>query len=99
MVTVVEKKRMLYMVIERFKTPGALEVYRRARDEGRLMPDGLEYVSSWVDLGFTTCFQLMKTENEALFATWVSRWQDLVEFEIIPVQTSAEAMQVIAPRL
>jgi len=90
---------MLYMVIERFKTPGALEVYRRARDEGRLMPDGLDYVSSWVDLEFTACFQLMRTDNEALFETWVSRWQDLVDFEIIPVQTSAEAMQAIAPRL
>lgn len=90
---------MLYMVIERFKTPGALEVYLRARDQGRLMPDGLEYVSSWVDLEFTACFQLMKTENEALFETWVSRWQDLVDFEIIPVQTSAEAMHLIAPRL
>lgn len=90
---------MLYMVIERFKTPGAVEVYHRARDRGRLMPDGLEYVSSWVDLDFTTCFQLMQTDNEALFESWVSRWQDLVDFEIIPVQTSVEAMQAIAPRL
>lgn len=90
---------MLYMVIERFKTPGAVEVYRRARERGRLLPDGLEYVSSWVDLGFTTCFQLMQTENEQLFELWTSRWNDLVDFEIVPVQTSAEAMQVIAPRL
>ena len=90
---------MLYMVIERFKTPGAIEVYRRARDQGRLLPDGLEYVSSWVDLEFATCFQLMKTEDETLFESWVSRWQDLVDFEIIPVRTSAEAMQVIGPHL
>jgi hypothetical protein len=90
---------MLYMVIEHFKTPGAIEVYRRARDQGRLMPAGLEYVSSWVDLEFTTCFQLMSTDNEKLFEPWLSRWQDLVDFEIIPVQTSAEAMRAIAPRL
>ena len=90
---------MLYMVVERFKTPGSIEVYRRARDQGRLMPDGLEYVSSWVDMEFTTCFQLMQTENENLFERWISRWKDLVNFEIIPVQTSAEAMQAIAPRL
>ena len=90
---------MLYMVIERFKTPGAIEVYRRARDQGRMLPDGLEYVSSWVDLDFTTCFQLMQTEDERLFEPWISRWQDLVEFEIIPVQSSAEAMAAIAPRL
>jgi hypothetical protein len=90
---------MLYMVIEHFKTPGAIEVYRRARDQGRLMPAGLEYVSSWVDLDFTTCFQLMSTDNEKLFEPWLSRWQDLVDFEIIPVQTSAEAMRAIAPRL
>ena len=90
---------MLYMVIERFKTPGAIEVYRRAREQGRMLPDGLEYVSSWVDLDFTSCFQLMQTEDEMLFEQWVSRWQDLVEFEIIPVQNSAEAMAAIAPRL
>ncbi|OGG56088.1 MAG: hypothetical protein A3F84_01360 [Candidatus Handelsmanbacteria bacterium RIFCSPLOWO2_12_FULL_64_10] len=90
---------MLYMVVERFKTPGAIEIYRRARDQGRLMPEGLEYVSSWVDLDFTACFQLMKTEDEKLFEPWVVRWKDLIDFEIIPVQTSADAMQKIAPRL
>lgn len=90
---------MLYMVIEKFKTPGAVEVYRRARDRGRLMPDGLDYVSSWIDHNFTICFQLMQTDNEQLFDRWIEQWQDLVDFEIIPVQTSAEAMQAIAPHL
>jgi hypothetical protein len=90
---------MLYMVIEHFKSPGAVEVYRRARDQGRFLPDGLEYVSSWVDLDFTVCYQLMNTDDVALFKDWISHWSDLVEFEIIPVQTSAEAMQVIAPKL
>jgi hypothetical protein len=52
---------MLYMVVERFKAPGAVEVYRRARTQGRMMPEGLNYVSSWVDLQFTRCFQLMET--------------------------------------
>ena len=90
---------MLYMVIERFKTPGAIEVYRRARDSGRMMPDGLEYVSSWVDFPFTRCFQLMKTENESLLKQWTSRWEDLVDFEVVPVQTSAEAMKSIERQL
>ena len=90
---------MLYMVIERFKTPGAIEVYRRAREQGRLMPEGLEYVSSWVDLEFKKCFQLMKTEDIQLLEQWMDRWIDLVDFEVVPVQTSAEAMAVIAPRL
>ena len=90
---------MLYMVIERFKSPGAVEVYRRARDQGRMLPDGLEYVSSWIDLDFTVCYQLMKTHDAALFDQWTSRWDDLVEFQIIPVRTSQEAMQVIAPKL
>ena len=90
---------MLYMVIERFKAGAAPEVYRRARDHGRMMPDGLEYVSSWVDLEFKTCYQLMRTVDASLFAVWTDAWQDLVEFEIVPVRTSAEASQVIAPRL
>ena len=90
---------MLYMIIERFRTPGALEVYRRARDKGRMMPDGLEYVSSWVDLHFTRCFQLMKTDDEKLLAQWMRNWNDLVEFEVIPVRNSAEAMESIRPLL
>jgi hypothetical protein len=90
---------MLYMVVERFKTSGAIEVYRRARDQGRMLPEGLAYVSSWVDPDFTICFQLMQTEDETLFEQWISHWQDLVAFEIIPVQSSAEAMTAIAPHL
>ena len=90
---------MLYMVIERFKAGAAPEIYRRARDHGRMMPDGLEYVSSWVDLEFKTCYQLMRTVDASLFAVWTDACQDLVEFEIVPVRTSAEASQVIAPRL
>jgi len=90
---------MLYMVIERFKSAGAIDVYRRSKEKGRMLPDGLNYVSSWVDLNSTTCFQLMETEDEQLFAKWTKQWEDLVEFEIISVRTSAEAMQNIAPRL
>ena len=90
---------MLYMVLERYKTPGAIEIYRRARDRGRLMPEGLEYVSSWVDPDFTRCWQLMRTDRAELFAQWTEHWKDLVDFEIVPVRTSAEAMEAIRPRL
>ncbi|MFA6469473.1 MAG: DUF3303 family protein [Bacteroidota bacterium] len=90
---------MLYMVYERFKTPGAKDVYRRSKEKGRMMPEGLTYVSSWVDLEFTLCFQLMETEDFTLFSQWTDQWKDIVEFEIIPVRTSAEAMAAIAPTL
>jgi hypothetical protein len=90
---------MLYMVVERFKISDAAQIYRRARDQGRMLPDGLDYVSSWVDLDFTVCFQLMKTDDETLFEQWTSKWEDLVDFEIIPVRTSGEASELIALRL
>lgn len=90
---------MLYMVIEHFKEGAAPEVYRRARHKGRMIPDGLEYVSSWVDLEFKTCYQLMRTDDTSLFAVWTNTWKDLVEFETVPVRMSAEAAQVIAPQL
>ena len=90
---------MLYLVIEKYKTHDELEIYRRAKNQGRMIPDGLEYISSSVDLKFTACFQLMKTEDERLFDQWIAQWRDLVEFEIVPIQTSAEAMQRIAPSL
>jgi hypothetical protein len=82
---------MLYMVIERFKDAPA--IYQRFREKGRLMPDGLEYVSSWIDVDVSTCYQLMRTDNFALFQQWIDNWKDLMEFEIVPVRASAEVAE------
>jgi len=90
---------MLYMVIEHFHAGAAPEIYRRARDRGRQLPPGLEYVDSWVDLEYVRCFQLMRTEDRSLFDVWTKAWDDVVRFEIIPVRTSAEAARLIADRL
>jgi hypothetical protein len=90
---------MLYMVIERFKGGDAVPVYRRFRDHGRLAPEGLSYVSSWVDTGLGRCYQIMETDNPRLLDEWISRWSDIVEFEVHPVITSAEAAERIASRL
>jgi Domain of unknown function (DUF3303) len=90
---------MLYMVIERFKQPGGVAVYRRARDQGRMIPDGLRYIDSWVDLDFTVCYQLMECGDASLFDAWTAHWRDLVEFEIVPVRSSPEAAAAIAPLL
>ncbi len=87
---------MLYMVVERYKPGAAPRIYRRARERGRQLPEGLEYVDSWVDLDFARCFQLMRTANPSLFEQWIAAWSDLADFEIIPVRTSAEAAQAIA---
>jgi hypothetical protein len=89
----------LYMVIERFKGGDAVPVYRRFRDRGRLAPDGLRYVSSWVDTNLERCYQLMETDDPDLLEQWVSQWRDLVDFEVHPVISSAEATEMIAPRL
>jgi hypothetical protein len=84
---------MHYMVIERFKDAPA--IYQRFREKGRMMPDGLEYISSWIDLDFNICWQLMKTEDFALFDKWIANWRDLMDFEIVPVRTSTEAVQIM----
>jgi hypothetical protein len=89
---------MLYMVIERFKKGAAPEIYRRFREKGRMMPNGLEYVSSWIDLDLKICFQLMQTEDFALFDPWMENWKDLMDFEIVPVRTSAEAVQMMGEK-
>jgi hypothetical protein len=78
------------MVVERF-TQGAAPVYERATEQGRLLPDGLVYLDSWVDERLDRCFQLMETDDPALFDEWTARWSDLAEFEVVPVLTSAEA--------
>lgn len=82
---------MLFMVIERFKPGCAPEIYRRFRERGRMAPDDVAYVASWVDLKFETCYQVMDAENEARLREWTKHWDDLTDFEIIPVRTSAEA--------
>jgi hypothetical protein len=80
------------MVVERF-THGARPVYERAAERGRLLPAGLEYVDSWVDESLGRCFQLMETDDPALFDAWIAEWSDLAEFEVVPVLGSAEAAE------
>jgi hypothetical protein len=82
---------MLYMVIEQFKDAPA--IYRRFRQKGRMMPDGLHYVSSWIDPDLKVCYQLMQTDDFALFERWTLNWDDLMEFKIVPVRTSAEVAE------
>lgn len=84
---------MLYMVIERFHAGAAPAIWRRFRERGRQMPDGLEYVASWVDQDVRTCWQVMRTEDAALFMAWTDAWKDLMDFEIVPVRTSAETAE------
>jgi len=90
---------MLFMVIEHFRNGDAVPVYRRFREKGRLAPPGLNYVGSWVSPDFTTCYQVMESPVRDLLDEWIARWADLVEFEVFPVMSSADAADVIAPRL
>ena len=89
----------LYMVIERFRNGDAASVYRRFRDKGRLAPEGLTYISSWVGADLRVCYQLMETSDPSLLAVWIDRWSDLVDFEVHPVITSSEAAERMASRL
>ena len=82
---------MLYMIVERFHDGDAKPVYARFRERGRLAPQGLTYVSSWVDDELRICFQLMETSDRALIDEWIANWRDLVSFEVYPVIESAEA--------
>jgi hypothetical protein len=86
----------LYMVLEHFRNGDAVPVYRRFRERGRLAPNGLTYISSWVTDDLSTCFQLMETANRTLLEEWMSRWSDLVDFEIHQVITSKEAAERVA---
>ncbi|HEX3100179.1 MAG TPA: DUF3303 family protein [Pyrinomonadaceae bacterium] len=82
---------MLFMVIEHFKNRDGRPIYERFAEKGRMMPDGLNYLDSWVEENFNRCFQLMETEDPALFDAWIAEWKDLMDFEVIPVQTSQQA--------
>ena len=89
---------MLYMIIENFRDGDAAPVYRRFRDRGRLAPEGLTYVASWVTPDLTRCYQVMECGERALLDAWIERWADLVEFEVVPVIGSSEAAKIVAAR-
>lgn len=90
---------MLYMVVENFLRGDPIPVYRRFRDRGRLAPEGLRYVDSWVTQDLQRCFQIMECDERAALDQWIEKWKDLVDFEVVPVMTSAEARSVVEPKL
>jgi hypothetical protein len=86
---------MLYTVIERFKNRDAKAVYRRFREKGRMAPQGLVYVESWVETNFDRCFQVMECEDPRLLEEWAGQWRDPVDFEFVPVRRSKEAVEFL----
>jgi hypothetical protein len=91
---------MLFMVIERFRDNDMIPIYQRVRDSGRSIPAGLKYIDSWVEPNFSRCFQLMECDDLRLLQEWALQWrQEGVAFEFIPVVTSAQTREVVAPHL
>lgn len=90
---------MLYMVIESFRSGDPVPVYRRFPDHGRLMPERIEFLGSWVTEDLRRCFQVMRCADRVLLDQWMANWDDITSFDIIPVMTSAEASAAVAPRL
>ena len=86
---------MMFMVVETFRNHDAKSIYRRLHEKGRMMPDGLKFVSSWVTADLDRCFQLMEADDITLLQRWIVGWSDLMAFEIVPVvpgKDTAEAL-------
>jgi hypothetical protein len=91
---------MLFMVIERFRDNDMVPIYQRLRESGRSLPEGLDYVDSWVEPNFGRCFQLMRCSDLRLFQEWALQWRGSgTTLEIVPVVPSADTQQVVAPYL
>lgn len=86
---------MLFMVIEKFKNGEAKPIYQRFLENGRSMPENLIYRASWVEANLNRCFQLVECDDARLLQKWTIEWQDLVEFEIVPVVESKETFEAI----
>jgi Protein of unknown function (DUF3303) len=94
----VDDARMLFMIIEHFRDGDPGPVYQRFRERGRLAPEGLDYVASWVTSDLTQCYQVMECADRALLDEWMAQWVDLVRFEVVELTTSAAAAAAIAQR-
>ncbi len=86
---------MLFMVVEKFSDGKTQEIYRRFKEKGRMMPENLNYVDSWVSVNLNQCFQLIECDDLGLFQQWILEWEDLAEFEIIPVVSSKQTTGII----
>ena len=90
---------MLFMVIERFKDGKTKEIYRRFQEKGRMMPEGLKYLDSWVEVNLNRCFQLVECEDLHPLQEWIIQWQDLAEFEVIPILSSKQTAELVGKTL
>ena len=90
---------MLFMVVETFRNQDAKAVYRRFRDRGRMTPDGLSFIGSWVTADLDRCYQVMECDDVAVLQRWTTEWSDLVDFEIVPVLPGAETAKALAGQL
>lgn len=88
---------MLFMVIERFKNGDARPVGERFKRAGRMLPEDVVYHASWIDSAGSRCFQVMEATNKESLDVWTSRWNDLVDFEVIPVETSTDFWSKVQP--
>ena len=87
---------MLFMVVENFRNQDAKSIYRRFREKGRMMPDGLSFVNSWVTADLGRCFQLMECDDVTLLQRWIAEWSDLMQFEVVPVVPGKETAAALA---
>ena len=90
---------MQFMVVETFRGQDAKAVYRRLREKGRMMPEGLKFVSSYVAADLSRCFQLMECEDVALLQKWVAAWSDLMAFDVVPVVAGKETAAALDAQL
>jgi hypothetical protein len=82
------------MIVERFRNRNPKPIYQRLHESGRAMPEGLKYIDSWIEANFDRCFQLMECEDIQLLMEWILAWQDLIEFEIVPVSPSRDVREM-----
>jgi hypothetical protein len=87
---------MMFMVVETFRNQDAKAIYRRLRERGRMTPDGLKFVSSWVAADLGRCFQLMEADDITLLQRWIAGWSDLMAFEVVPVVAGKDTAEALS---
>ena len=83
------------MIIERFRLDKVKAMYKRFEEKGRMLPQGVNYINSWINEDVTICYQVMESDNKEKIQEWIANWNDLVDFDIIPVITSAQAKEKV----
>ena len=67
----------------------------RFLETGAPPPEGVKLLHRWFTASHSQGFMLVETDDASHLFRWTSEWADLIDFQVEPVITDAEAAPIL----